>query len=137
MIKVQLSGREYKIDDQMRLQVEQKLGNLDRYFDPSKPPVGLNVEIFQDPSGREGNRFRVRAVLAVSGPDLIAEATAAKPDKAIDLAAEKLRHQIQKYKDKGQTKSRRYRRLNPKAWFGRDARETTTDSDTNQDGSDK
>ena len=119
MIKVQLSGREYKIDDRLRRQVEQKLASLDRYFDQAKKPVGLNVEIFRDPSGREGNRFRVRAVLSVAGPDLVAEAAAVEPTKAIDAVAEKLRHQIQKHKDKQHTKTRRYRRLNPKGWFGR------------------
>lgn len=67
----------------------------------------MEVEIFRDPSGKEDNRYRCRAVLEVPGPDIVAEAMTLNPHAAVDIVEEKLKQQIRKYKDKA--KPRRFR----------------------------
>ena len=104
MITLHISGRSYEVDDKLQAYTKRKLGKLDRYLPRQHKPKGMNVEIFRDPSGKEDNRYRVKAHLEVPGPDIIAEAATMNPHAAIDIVAEKLKLQIRKYKDKHQPK---------------------------------
>lgn len=100
MINIQLSSRKYEIDDNLRKYVKKKLGRLDRYMPRSHKAIGMSVEIFRDPSGKEDNRYKVKAILEVPGPDIVAETATINPHSAIDIVEQKLRLQIRKYKDK-------------------------------------
>ncbi len=100
MIKIQLTGRKYDIDAELQKYVSKKLGHLDKYLPRSHKAIGMNVEIFRDPSGREDNRYKVKAVLEVPGPDIVAETATINPHSAVDIVEQKLRLQIKKYKDK-------------------------------------
>ncbi|MBI2797898.1 ribosome-associated translation inhibitor RaiA [Candidatus Saccharibacteria bacterium] len=100
MIKIQLSGRQYEIDKNLRKYVETKLGKLDKYMPRAHQAVAMRVEVFRDPSGREDNRYKVTAVLEVPGPDLVAETATINPHSAVDIVEAKLKDQIRRYKDK-------------------------------------
>ncbi len=100
MIKIQLSGRKYEIDNDLKKYVNKKLGSLDKYLPRKHKAIGMTVEIFRDASGREDNRYKVTVVLSVPGPDIIAETATINPHSAIDIVEQKLRLQIKKYKDK-------------------------------------
>lgn len=116
MIKIQLSGRKYDIDPELRKYVIKKLGHLDKYIPRSHPAVGMKVEIFKDPSGREDNRYKVTALLEVAGPDIVAETATINPHAAVDIVEAKLKDQIRKYKEKHKPK-----RFRVKEMFGREA----------------
>ncbi len=100
MIKIQLTGRKYDIDTELEKYITKKLGHLDKYLPRTHKAIGMNVEIFRDPSGREDNRYKVKAVLEVPGPDIVAETATINPHSAVDIVEQKLRLQIKKYKDK-------------------------------------
>ncbi len=117
MIKMQLSARHYKLDNKLQKYCEEKLGTLDHYFGEKSKPIGLQIEIQQDQSGKENNKFHVRAIIKIAGPDLIAEAAAATPESAIDLVETKLKHQISRLKRK-----RLPQRMGIKQWFSRNSR---------------
>lgn len=104
MIKIQLSGRKYDIDKNLRKYVESKLGRLDKYLPRDHKAIAMRVEIFRDPSGREDNRYKVTAVLEVPGPDIVAETATINPHSAVDIVEAKLKDQIRKYKDKNKPK---------------------------------
>jgi ribosomal subunit interface protein len=115
MIKIQLTGRKYEIDKELKKYVNRKLGHLDRYLPRGHRSQGMSVEIFRDPSGREGNAYKVTVVLRVPGPDIVAETATINPHSAVDIVEQKLKMQIRKYKDKNQPK-----RLRIKELFNRD-----------------
>lgn len=104
MINIQLTGRKYEIDAELKKYIEKKLGRLDRYLPRGHNNQGMSVEIFKDPSGKEDNRYKVMAVLRVQGPDIVAETATINPHSAIDIVEQKLKTQIHKYKDKHQPK---------------------------------
>ncbi len=111
MIDLQLTGRHYEISDELHRYVNRKLARLDKYLPRAHRAIGMNVEIFRDPSGKEDNRYRVRAVLEVSGPDLVAEVSTMNPHAAVDIVAEKLKQQIHRYKNKSRPKRRRIKEM--------------------------
>jgi len=117
MIKLQLTGRKYEIDDNLRKYVFRKLGRLDKYMPRQNKAKGMSVEIFRDPSGKEDNRYKVTAVLEVPGPDIVAETATINPHSAVDIVEQKLKLQIRKYKDKHAPK--RFR-IKDKWWKFRD-----------------
>lgn len=104
MIKLQITGRKYEIDDNLHKYVTRKLGSLDKYMPRNHKAKGMSVEIFRDPSGKEDNRYKVKAVLEVPGPDMVAETATINPHSAIDIVEQKLKLQIKKYKEKHSTK---------------------------------
>lgn len=100
MIKIQLTGRKYDIDKDLKKYVTRKLGHLDKYLPRQHKAIGMTVEIFRDPSGKEDNRYKVTANLEVPGSEIIAETATINPHSAIDIVEQKLKLQIRKYKDK-------------------------------------
>ena len=100
MIQIQLTGRKYDIDKELKKYVHTKLGHLDRYLPRDHQSQGMSVEVFRDPSGREDNRYKVIVVLKVPGPDIVAETATINPHSAIDIVEQKLKMQIRKYKEK-------------------------------------
>ncbi|MEI6581565.1 MAG: ribosome-associated translation inhibitor RaiA [bacterium] len=104
MIKIQLTGRKFEIDNELKKYTNRKLGNLDKYLPRSHRNQGMTVEIFKDPSGKEDNRYKVVAVLKVQGPDIVAETATINPHSAVDIVEQKLKIQIRKYKEKHQPK---------------------------------
>ncbi len=100
MIKVQLSSRQYEIDADLEAYVERKLGRLDRYLPRQHKAKAMRVEIFRDPSGKEDNKYKVKAYLEVPGPDIVADTATLNPYAGVDIVEEKLKLQIRKYKDK-------------------------------------
>ena len=112
MIQVQITARHYEVDDELKKYIQRKLAKLDKYLPRRHTPKGMSVEIMRDPSGKEDNKYKVRAILEVPGPDIIAETATMNPHAAIDIVSEKLRIQISKYKQKHQIK-----RLRIKEWF--------------------
>lgn len=111
MIKIQLTGRKYEIDAELKKYVQKKLGSLDKYLPRDHRNQGMSVEIFKDPSGKEDNRYKVVALLKVQGPDLVAETATINPHSAIDIVEQKLKTQIHKYKEKHAPKHTRVKDL--------------------------
>lgn len=100
MIQIQLTGRKYVIDKDLKKYINRKLWYLDKYLPRDQKAKGMSVEIFRDPSGKEDNRYKVKAILEVPGPDLVAETATINPHSAIDIVEQKLKLQIRRYKDK-------------------------------------
>ncbi len=111
MIQIQLTGRNFEIDAELKKYVSRKLGHLDRYLPRGHQSQGMAVEIFKDPSGKEGNNYKVVVRLKVPGPDIVAETATINPHSAIDIVEQKLKMQIHKYKDKNKPKKFRVKEL--------------------------
>ena len=57
MIKCDVTGRNYEVDDKLRAYVDEKIGGLEKYLPRQVRESALcNVVLEDDPSGREVNR---------------------------------------------------------------------------------
>jgi ribosomal subunit interface protein len=118
MIKLQLTGRKYDIDDELARYTKKRLGSLGKYLPRKYKVQQMQVEIFRDPSGKEDNRYRVKANLHLPENEIVAETATMNPHAAVDIVREKLKLQIRKYKEKHAT-----RRFRIKELFNRAKRE--------------
>lgn len=100
MIKLDIVGRNYHVDDALRSYMEKKLASLDKYLPRQHKNGQMRVEIFKDPSGKEDNKYQCKAHLDIPAGNIVAHAATINPHAAIDIVEEKLKLQIRKYKDR-------------------------------------
>jgi ribosomal subunit interface protein len=112
MITVEITGRNYEIDEKLHAYVEEKLGALDKYLPRrARSTVSCAVVLSDDPSGREDNRYVCDAVITVAGAKMVSREGTVNCYAAIDIVEAKLKVQLKKYKEKQTLKPRRYRML--------------------------
>jgi putative sigma-54 modulation protein len=118
MIKIDLTARNYQIEDKVRAYVTEKIGNLDKYLTRhAKGNTSCGIILTDDPSGREDNRYVCEAVMNVDGTTLISQEATINIFAAVDIVEAKLKSQLMKYKEKHTTEPRRLRMLS--RWTGR------------------
>jgi putative sigma-54 modulation protein len=128
MIQVELTARNYEIDDKIRAYVEDKIGGLDKYLPRrARGNVSCAIVLTDDPSGREDNRYACDAVMMVDGTKLVSCEATVNIFAAVDIVEAKLKVQLTKYKDKHVRGPRRLRMLS--RWTGRLAETSTPDSE--------
>lgn len=111
MIKFQLTGRKYEIDEELARYTKKRLGTLDKYLPRKHKVQNMHVEIFRDPSGKEDNRYKVKATLHLPEHEIVAETATMNPHAAVDIVREKLKLQIRRYKEKHATRRFRIKEL--------------------------
>ncbi|HVQ45056.1 MAG TPA: ribosome-associated translation inhibitor RaiA [Candidatus Saccharimonadia bacterium] len=118
MMKCELTGRNFEVDDKMRAYIDDKIGGLEKYLPRQvRETASCAVILEDDPSGREDNRYVCEAVLSVRGVQLVSREGTVNVYAAVDIVEAKLRAQLAKYKDKHTLEPRRARMV-PK-WLGR------------------
>lgn len=123
MMKCDLTGRNFEIDEKMRAYVEDKVGGLDKYLPrQTRATASCNVVLEDDPSGREDNRYVCEVVMTVPGAKLVSREGTVNVYAAVDIVEAKLRSQLATYKNKHAMEPRRGRMLSQ--WLGR--RQTPT-----------
>jgi len=132
MIKCELKGRNFDVDDKLREYIEDKIGGLEKYVPRQvRQTASCAVVIEDDPSGREDNRYVCEAILSVRGSQLVSREGTVNVYAAVDIVEAKLRSQLATYKAKYALEPRRGRMLSQ--WLGRrkgnDA-PTETEADT-------
>ena len=118
-MRVELTARNYELDDKVRAYIDEKLGSLDKYLPRNvRGNTVCNVILTDDPSGREDNRFVCEAVVTVDGgTTIVSREGTINIFAAVDIVEAKLKSQMAKYKDKHTTEPRRLRML--ARWRGR------------------
>ena len=118
MMKCELKGRNFEIDDKLRVYIEDKIGGLEKYLPRQvRETASCLIIIEDDPSGREDNRYVCEALLSVRGTKLISREGTVNSYAAVDIVEAKLRSQLTRYKDKYALEPRRGRMLS--RWLGR------------------
>lgn len=106
MIQLNITGRNYQLNDKVVTYVNEKIGALDKYLPRQAKPAMGTVMLEEDASGREDNHYVCEAVIKVPGPDLAAKEATLNIYAAIDIVEAKLKAQIIKYKEKHHPKYR-------------------------------
>ena len=79
MIKYDLKGLNFEIDEKLRGYVEDKIGGLEKYLPRQvRQTASCLVVLEDDPSGREDNRYVCEVVLTVRGAQLVSREGTAK-----------------------------------------------------------
>jgi ribosomal subunit interface protein len=112
MINVEITGRNFEIDDKLREYVEAKFGGLEKYLPRrARANAFCAVVIADDPSGREDNRYVCDAVITVASGKMFSREGTVNAYAAVDIVEAKLKSQLKKYKEKHTLQPRRYRML--------------------------
>ncbi|MFE5212526.1 ribosome hibernation-promoting factor, HPF/YfiA family [Streptomyces sp. NPDC056600] len=99
-----VKGRKTEVPERFRKHVAEKL-NLEKIQKLDGKVMSLDVEVSKEPNPRQADRSdRVEITLRSRGPVIRAEASAADPYAALDLAAEKLGARLRKQHDKRYTR---------------------------------
>src|SRR4051812_6983744 len=118
MIKCDVTGRNFDVDDKMRAYIDEKIGGLEKYLPRQvRSTANCNVTLEDDPSGREDNRYVCDAVLTVQGTTMVSREGTVNVYAAVDIVEAKLRSQLATYKEKFALEPRRGRMLS--AWTSR------------------
>src|SRR5258708_3675679 len=97
--KLEISGVHMEVGDDLHKYVIKKIGHLDRYI-PAKARPSAHVEVKLKEGKTKDNNDRTLKVMS-SFPHEV-ETTVKRTNKfsaAVDIAEEKLNHQLKKYKD--------------------------------------
>jgi putative sigma-54 modulation protein len=100
MIRLEISGVHFELDDKLTKYVERKIGGLDRYV-PRKARSALHARVvLVEEEGNQKNRFTCEATLQLPHEVVIAKEATINIYAAVDIVEAKLKHQLQKYKSK-------------------------------------
>jgi putative sigma-54 modulation protein len=125
MMKVDLTARNYEMDDKVRAYVDEKIGGLEKYLPRHDRGISYcTVVLTDDPSGREDNRYVCEGIVTVGGTTMVSKEGTVNIFAAIDIVEAKLKSQLAKYKEKHTTEPRRLRMLS--RWRGRGPETETT-----------
>jgi ribosomal subunit interface protein len=111
-MKVEVTARNYEIDDKVRSYLDEKLTGLEKYL-PRHMRDNSHAEavLLDDPNGREDNRYVCDIVMNVDGQTLVSREGAINMFAAIDIVEAKLKAQTTRFKEKVTTGQRRLRML--------------------------
>lgn len=105
MIKLDITGHRYELDENLLEYVEKKLGGLEKFLPKEVRSVAHgNVVLSYDPSGKEGNHYVCEGIVTVPHGKLQAKEGTGNMYAAIDLVEAKLKVQITRYKQKQHAK---------------------------------
>ncbi|HUC87335.1 MAG TPA: ribosome-associated translation inhibitor RaiA [Candidatus Saccharimonadales bacterium] len=112
MIKLQITGRHYDLDEKIVAYVEKKLGGLDKYL-PRNTRIGLSGKAILelDESHNQDQQCICEAHFEVKGERLHARDAAINMYAAIDICEQKLKSQVLTYKSKHQPAKNRRQQL--------------------------
>ncbi|WP_255306099.1 ribosome hibernation-promoting factor, HPF/YfiA family [Streptomyces sp. Wb2n-11] len=103
-VDIVVKGRKTEVPERFRKHVAEKL-KLDKIQKLDGKVISLDVEVSKEPNPRQADRSdRVEITLHSRGPVIRAEASAADPYAALDLATGKLEARLRKQHDKRHTR---------------------------------
>lgn len=78
--------------------IEKKLVNLEKYFsDADSTKVDVNIE---NSSGKDGTNFAIEVRISIGKNMFIGEENSSTIEEGVDIVHDKLKNQLQRYKDK-------------------------------------
>ena len=102
-MQLHLSPRHVRLTAAIHRHVAEKIGHLE---DLASEIVAAHVVLMHDAAARPSDGFTVKVHLAIPGPDIHAEESAAELYAALDVVVDKLARQLRKRKTKRTDKVR-------------------------------
>lgn len=107
MIKLDVTGQHYELDENLLEYLEKKIGGLERFLPKEVRRVAHGTIVLSyDQSGKEGNHYVCEGIITVPHGKLQAKEGTGNMYAAIDLVEAKLKAQMAKYKQKSHGKQK-------------------------------
>lgn len=96
--RIEISGIHTNVDKKVKTYAKQKIGGLDKYI-PKHAKKSAHAEVHLNEHKTRGNKFVCKVIMHLPQQTLTAHEEAGSFEEAIDVAENKLKSQITKYKD--------------------------------------
>lgn len=97
--KIEVAGIHYKVDANLQKYIMRKIGKLDRYL-PRRGRVSTHVEVkLKEEKAKDKKHCMCEIVLHAPHETITVRESTLNMFAAVDIAEEKLKHQLKKYKD--------------------------------------
>lgn len=116
MIPIDITGRNFELDDKITKYVNTKFGSLDKYVRKHSSGAKGSVILEIDKSNREDNECVCDVTIEIRGQKLHAKEATLNMYAAIDICEAKLKTQVLKYKDKNLASKQRGSKFIAKLW---------------------
>lgn len=101
--RIEISGINYKLEEDIKRYVRRKIGRLDRFV-PRRTRGSLHVEVkLKEANEKHGNKYECEAVFHLPEEQLCVSDSTMNMFAAIDIVEEKMKNSLRKYKDKHAT----------------------------------
>ena len=95
---IEISGRQYDLDDTTKKYVMKKIGKLDRYL-PRHARESVRAEVkLRTVNRSHGNKYEAEAIIYVPDKVITAKDSTVNMLAAVDIVEKKMVNQIRKYK---------------------------------------
>jgi putative sigma-54 modulation protein len=99
MLRTEISGVHSKVDDKLRKYITKKIGGLDKYL-PRSAKSSAHAEVkLKGSKSKDKNQYTCEVILHVPIENITVSETTINMYAAVDIAEEKLKHAVRKYKD--------------------------------------
>jgi ribosomal subunit interface protein len=106
MLKIQVSGVHFVVDEDILKYVTKKIAKLDKYI-PKSARVSAHTEVFlKESTIKEQKQFTFEAVTHLPNDMFAVEETTMNIYAAVDIVETKLKNQLRKYKQKNSDRSK-------------------------------
>jgi ribosomal subunit interface protein len=96
--RIDKSGINLELEDDVAKYIDRKIGRLDRYLPRAARSSAHATVTIRDTGNQSGNRYECEAILHVPGGTVTAKDSTMNQFAAIDIVEAKLRNQLRKYK---------------------------------------
>jgi ribosomal subunit interface protein len=99
MMRIEISGVHAPVDDRLKRYIRRKIGGLDRYV-PWRSRKSTWAEVRLNETGaKDKNKCDCRVIIHLPIEPVTVHETTVNMYAAVDIAEEKLKHGLRKYKD--------------------------------------
>lgn len=99
MLRTEINGVHSKVDDKLRKYVNKKIGGLEKYLTRhARSSAHAEVKLKESKS-KDKNQCTCEVILHVPVENITVRETTVNMYAAVDIAEEKLKHALRKYKD--------------------------------------
>ena len=101
MLRVEINRVHGKMDDRLARYITKKIGGLEKYLNrASRSSAHAEVKLKSESATKDKNRYTCEIILHVPDETIAVSETTVNMYAAIDIAEEKLKHSLRKYKEK-------------------------------------
>jgi ribosomal subunit interface protein len=110
MLRTEVSGVHSNVDDKLRKYIAKKIGGMDKYLPRHSRGSAHAVVKLKEATSKQKKLCTCEVILHVPLENIVVNETTVNMYAAVDIAEEKLKHALRKYKDQYGT-PRLHRRL--------------------------
>lgn len=97
--RIEKSGINLELDDDVARYIDRKIGRLDRYLPRAARKAAHVVVTLRETGNQSGNKYECEAILHVPGETITAKESTLNKFAAVDIIEAKLKNQLRKYKE--------------------------------------